>query len=240
MFGISTYCLHHDPLPYALDRITALTKCVEVMDDGPHFLNTSEPLESYKVRYFFHAPCRSVNIASILEPIRRASVEVTTDCFRIAAEVNAPVVIHPGYFTWRDEQERALLQYKKSLTELRERAEEYDITFYIENMGNWDYFLIRFPSELPLLDGCGLALDVGHAHLNSCLTEFLHEKVAHFHLHDNNGKEDSHLAIGKGTINFTPIMEAAKQSNLTPIIEVDTIEGTLLSLETLDTLKKSL
>ena len=209
------------------------------MDDGPHFLKDSEPLESYRVRYFFHAPCRSVNIASILEPIRRASVEVTVDCFKIAAEVNAPVVIHPGYFTWRDEQERALLQYKKSLKELKQSAEEFAVTFYIENMGNWDYFLLRFPSDLPLLDGCGLALDVGHAHLNSCLTEFLNEKVAHFHLHDNNGNEDSHLPIGKGTIPFNPIMKAVERNSIIPVIEVDTLEGTLISLNTLEKLKNS-
>jgi len=230
MFGISTYCLHRSPLDEALDRIIGKTDMVEVMDDGPHFLESAAILESYNARFFFHAPCRSVNIASSLEPIRRASVEVLGQCFDVAAEVNAPVVIHPGYFTWRDEQPRALFQFKKSLSELHGLANERSVTFFIENMGNWDYFFIRHPSELSLLEGYGLALDIGHAHLNGCLAEFLEVPIAHFHLHDNNGKEDSHAPVGGGTIDFAPVMRAVQKNGVVPIIEVETFEGVLTSI----------
>ena len=43
-------------------------------------------------------PCRGTNIASLLEPIRRASVEVIGQCFTIAAEVNAARCSTPGIF----------------------------------------------------------------------------------------------------------------------------------------------
>jgi Sugar phosphate isomerases/epimerases len=233
MLGISTYCLHKVPLVEALDRIVAETDHVEIMDDGPHFLTHTELLESYSVKFSLHAPCRSVNIASILEPIRRASVEVLDQCFSIAAELDAPVVLHPGYCTWREEYHRALAQNKKSMSELKQRAEERSVTMYVENMGNWDYFFLRYPSELPLLDGCGFALDIGHAHLNGCLEEFLSAPIAHFHLHDNDGRADSHAPVGSGTIPFARVMESVRRNRVVPIIEVETFEGVLASRDAL-------
>ncbi|MDH7592758.1 MAG: sugar phosphate isomerase/epimerase family protein [Methanomicrobiales archaeon] len=230
MFGISTYCLHSEPLPTALERIAALTDKVEIMDDGNHFIEDGSVLESYSAEFFFHAPCRSVNIASSLEPIRRGSVEVLSQAFRMAAEVDAPVVIHPGYWTWKEERERALHQFTRSLEELLDAAEELSVTFYVENMGNWDYFLLRYPEEVGLIDGCGLALDIGHAHLNDCLDKFLEMPIAHFHLHDNDGKEDTHSAIGKGNIDFGRVIDAMGRSRAAPIVEVETYEGTVESL----------
>jgi sugar phosphate isomerase/epimerase len=236
MIGISTFCLHKIPLREALDRIVSVTDQVEVMDDGLHFLSDPELLESYSLHLSLHAPCRSVNIASILEPIRRASVEVLDQCFAIAAELDAPVILHPGYCTWREEYHRALAQNKKSMTELKQKAQERSVVMYVENMGNWDYFFLRYPSELPLLDGCGLALDVGHAHLNNCLDEFLSTTIAHFHLHDNNGTADSHAPVGNGTIAFDRVMESVRRNRVTPIIEVETFEGVLASMDTLSRL----
>ncbi|MDD1679251.1 MAG: sugar phosphate isomerase/epimerase [Methanomicrobiales archaeon] len=233
MFGVSTFCLHKIPLQEALDRIVQVTDRVEIMDDGLHFLSSPDLLESYSVQVSLHAPCRSVNIASILEPIRKASVEVLDQCFTIAADLDAPVVLHPGYCTWREEYQRALAQNKKSMAELKRLAQERSVAMYVENMGNWDYFFLRYPSDLPLLDGCGLALDVGHAHLNNCLDEFLAAPIAHFHLHDNEGKADSHAPIGSGTIAFGPVMESVRRNRVVPIIEVETFEGVLASIEAL-------
>jgi sugar phosphate isomerase/epimerase len=236
MFGISTYCLHTFPLEEALERILPISDQVEIMDDGPHFLPSAELLESYSASFFLHAPCRSVNIASSLEPIRKASVEVLEQCFAIAAEIGAPVVIHPGYSTWRGEQERAVIQYRRSILELKQMAEERSVRFFVENMGNWDYFLLRYPSERSLLEGTHLALDIGHAYLNGCLEEFLQCPIAHFHLHDNNGTTDSHSPVGQGTIDFHLVMEAVRRNRVVPIIEVETFEGVLSSRDALSRL----
>jgi sugar phosphate isomerase/epimerase len=233
MFGISTFCLHKIPLREALDQLAPVTDHVEIMDDGLHFLSSTELLDSYSLNLSLHAPCRSVNIASILEPIRRASVEVLDQCFSIASELDAPVVLHPGYCTWREEYQRALAQNKKSMAELKQKAEDRSVVMYVENMGNWDYFFLRYPSELPLLNGCGFALDIGHAHLNHCLDEFLAAPIAHFHLHDNDGTADSHAPVGKGTIPFSRVMESVRRNRVNPIIEVDTFEGVLSSIDAL-------
>lgn len=233
MFGVSTYCLHHEPLSTALEKLAPITDCVEVMDDGLHFLESVEPLESYSYRYFIHAPSRGVNIASLLEPIRRASVEVLMQAFTVAAEVGAGVVIHPGYYAWVEEREPAVEKFRQSLSELTLAAEDLSVTYFVENMGNWEYFFLRSCDDLPLIDGIGLALDVGHANLNGCLDCFLAHPAAHFHLHDNDGTDDTHSAIGEGTIDFSAVMEAVRRSGTTPIVEVETFDGVTTSISAL-------
>jgi sugar phosphate isomerase/epimerase len=230
MIGISTFCLHELPLPAALEILQGYTDTVEIMDDGNHYLDTADPLGSYDLRYFLHSPSRGVNIASLREPIRRASVEVLSQCFAVAVEVDAPVVVHPGYFAWKGEREAAIGQFRRSLGELKEAAGDLSVTFYLENMPAWDYFFLRFPHELPLLDGQGFALDVGHANLNACLPGFLDGPMAHVHLHDNDGKTDTHDTLGKGSIDFRPVKEAVERDHASSIIEVATLDGVLESI----------
>lgn len=233
MFGISTFCLHDQPLASALERIAAISDFIEVMDEGLHYLKNAEPLESYSAKFTIHSPCRGTNIASLLEPIRRASVEVMAECFAIAAEVNAGIVVHPGYFAWLEERREAENQCRKSIAELTRLSREHGVPFFIENMGDWEYFLLKDPSELPLIGNARFALDVGHAHQNHCLDKFLSVPIQHFHLHDNNGKTDSHATIGEGTIDFRPVMKRVKESGIQPVVEVATFDGVLTSIERL-------
>jgi len=53
----------------------------------------------------------------------------------------------------------------------------------------------------------GICLDIGHAHCYSDVPvrkwlEDLAPWIRHLHIHDNDGKRDSHLALGDGTIGF--------------------------------------
>ncbi|HVP96119.1 sugar phosphate isomerase/epimerase family protein [Methanoregula sp.] len=233
MLGISTLCLHHEPLPVALDRIAELTGVIEVMDEGRHFLKSAEPLLSHSCTFSIHAPCRGTNLASLLEPIRRASVEVMAECFAVAAEVDAHVVVHPGYFAWPDERREAADQLVRSLGELLAAARNYGVAFSVENMGDWEYFFLKTPAELSLIGDCGFTLDVGHAHQNHCLAGFLERPAQHYHLHDNDSTADAHLAVGKGTIDFLPVMAAVQRSGVPPIIEVADFDDAVTSLRVL-------
>ena len=230
MFGVSTFCLHQLPLRDALEKLAEITDRVEIMGDGLHFLETSEPLLSFSGHFSIHTPCRGTNIASVLEPIRRASVEVMEQCFPIAADLNAGLVIHPGYFAWAEERGKAEMQLRRSLAELKALSDEHSVRFFIENMGNWEYFLLKRPEELPLIGTASFALDVGHAHQMNCLDGFLLHPASHYHLHDNDGTADSHGAVGDGTIDFVPVMKAVRSSGIDPVIEVAAFEGVLRSL----------
>ena len=239
-YSISTHCLHTIPLDAALEALAPHTEHVEIMDDGPHYLTDASLLLSYSYKYSIHAPARGVNLASVLEPMRRAAVEVIRDTFSIAAEVNAPVVIHPGYCAWEYDQEFAGKNLRTSLAQIRSDAAEYGVTYFIENMGNWGYFYLKDTSDIELLDGALICLDVGHANECGTLAEFLNVPFSHVHLHDNNGKHDSHSAIGEGNIDFDLVMQKVRENNIPhPVIEVGTFEGALSSLAALKNLESA-
>ena len=161
-------------------------------------------------------------------------MEVIAECFAVAAEVNAHVVVHPGYFAWPGEQAQSRLQLGWSLAELSAAARDYGITYSVENMGDWEYFLFKTPAERPLIGDCGFTLDVGHAHQNHCLAEFLELPAQHYHLHDNDSTADAHLAVGKGTIDFGPVMAAVQRSSGSPVIEVVDFDGAVASHRVLE------
>jgi len=210
-----------EPLAQALDRLSPLTDLIEIMDEGPHLIRDTSLLESYTQKFIVHAPFHGVNVASLLEPIRKASVVVTSDCLARAAAVGAVgVVVHPGYYAWEQERKAVERQFGKSLRELNRAACEYSVTFWFENMGNMNYFNLRTPESLSLIKGTGLALDTGHAYLNGCLDEFLKIPFCHMHIHDNRGKTDSHSAIGEGTIEFTPVFRALERTGATSVLEM--------------------
>jgi sugar phosphate isomerase/epimerase len=236
MLGVSTYCLMDRPLSEALDTLARLTDLIEVMDEGPHFITDTSLFGSYTGKFTLHAPFHGMNIASVFEPVREASVRVMADCFMVAAEIGAPVVMHPGYFAW--EQERALSdrQFAKSLGELTAAAADRSVVFWFENMGDMNYFNLRTPADLGLIGDAGLTLDTGHAHLNHCLPAFLKTPFCHMHIHDNNGRADSHSPVGSGTIDFRPVMAALRRGNATAVIEVRSFAGTTASLQVLDAL----
>ena len=234
MIGISTYCLLDEPLPVALDRLSGLTGLIEVMDEGPHFVDSPELFESYSGDFIFHAPYHGMNIACLFEAVRSASVEVMTDCFARAAEIGAAVVLHPGYFAWEQEREQATGQFVKSLDELSCAARDLSVAFSFENMGDMNFFNLRTPEDLALIEGHRFTLDVGHANLNRCLPEFLDTTFCHMHLHDNNGNQDSHSAVGEGDIAFPPVMAAMRREHATAVIEVKSFDGVMKSLRALE------
>lgn len=234
MVGISTCCLMDKPLEEALDEIAGLTDLIEVMDEGPHFITDPSVFENYTQNFTIHAPFHGMNIASVFEPVRKASVEVMVDCFCAAAAIGAPVVMHPGYFAWEPERAASDRQFQASLQELGRAAAERSVEFWFENMGDMNYFNLRTPADLALIGDVGLTLDTGHAHLNHCLPAFLETPFRHMHIHDNRGRADTHGPVGSGTIDFRPVMAALRRSHATAVIEVKTFADAKSSLEVLE------
>jgi sugar phosphate isomerase/epimerase len=62
----------------------------------------------------------------------------------------------------------------------------------------------------------GLCLDIGHLHVFSELdgpewVRRMDQRLFHIHLHDNDGANDRHWSIGRGSINFPPFYAAVLQ-----------------------------
>ena len=68
-----------------------------------------------------------------------------------------------------------------------------------------DWFMGRLPETW-----VGRTLDIGHAHIDGQVQGFLSrplDRVLNCHLHDNYGKQDDHLPLGKGRIPWSEVLQ---------------------------------
>ena len=85
----------------------------------------------------------------------------------------------------------------------------------------------------------GVCFDTGHANLTGRFKEeflILKDKIFTFHIHDNDGKSDSHLALGEGNIQWEKILKLLPK-NATWGLEMKRIEDLEKSLGFLSTVK---
>lgn len=143
------------------------------------------------------------------------------------------IVVHPGTYgeggfkcnkiahqkavdKWGREKTHAMLI--ENLRHFGKLAAKYDIKIAVENL-----FQGRFYSNVEeliglvegvALDNVGYCLDSGHANLDHVdIPETIRRmgsKLFEVHLHDNNGKEDQHLPIGFGNLEWISIIRALK------------------------------
>ncbi len=161
--------------------------------------------------------------ADLTESIRRASVEEMIGCIETAAGLGAEkAVLHPSYILGLGRlvpdlsREYAL----ESLSVMTEAAESAGVKLCIENMfpraesrvepDDFEEVFDRFPS-------LGFTLDVGHANIGGsgsrrCLAFIRRypDRIEHVHMSDNFGKDDNHLPIGAGTVDFSKIVKALR------------------------------
>ena len=150
--SFSTHCVSTLPLDEALEALAPHTSHVELMNDGRHYIDTAESLLSHSFTYSIHAPARSVNIASVLEPMRKAAVEIICDSIELAVSANAKtVVFHPGYYAFTEEYEKAVSALQRSLSAISAYAEDAGVSACVENMGNWGYFFLKDTYRLSVI-----------------------------------------------------------------------------------------
>lgn len=237
--GISTWAYQDLPLVEALGRISQHSDRAEILCEARHSLLRPENLEtaqSFGLKYTVHGLVADINIASVYPEIREASVRLHRRAIEASAAAGAKLyVIHPGYVAWSFYWHDAMQALDKSLEELSILQEELGIRLAVENMPKSDWLFFHKP-DLDL-HGMGLVLDVGHAKTCGTLNEFLeHSELAHVHLHDNSGQNDEHLPLGKGCIDFRPVLKVIEEKGVTAALEQKTEEGVLESLKALKAL----
>jgi sugar phosphate isomerase/epimerase len=101
------------------------------------------------------------------------------------------------------------------LSRIVDYGTEYGITICIENLSERaDSFAPAFEA----IPGLMMTLDIGHAQLlakQNTSFRFIEEyfpRIAHIHAHDNNGgksvKDDLHLALGEGIVDYKAILKS--------------------------------
>lgn len=174
-----------------------------------------------------HGPCISVNLA---DPSDTTYLAVYEQVFQFAAKWKAEyIAVHTNETICQDASvARALVSQR--LAELLLLAQDYQIQLLIENVGlsPKGNLLFDWPDYQKLLESlpqAGALLDIGHAHINQwqipSVIDRLGTRIKAYHLHDNQGLGDDHLAVGGGLINWSEVFSAicAKSPDATLVFE---------------------
>lgn len=180
-------------------------------------------LDSRKMLLICHLPT-FVSTADLTNSLRDASLKEVIESLNIAADLHPlKVVLHPSYigglgvFVMEQARQYAL----NSLDAIVKRADHLGLTLCIENMFPGTRSLVNpedFVDVFERFPTLKMTLDTGHANINDegakkslDFIERFSSRICHIHVSDNLGKDDIHLPIGAGTIDFPKIIKALKR-----------------------------
>jgi sugar phosphate isomerase/epimerase len=141
----------------------------------------------------------------------------------VAAELGAEkVVLHPwfanglGVMMVEMSRERGLA----ALDQLILTARQLNLRVCLENLFPRSKSLVSPSDFVPVVTKypeLNLTLDTGHAHIgggNGRILEFLvqfQNRIGHIHVSDNHGRNDDHLPIGAGLIDFKGLTDNLRE-----------------------------
>jgi sugar phosphate isomerase/epimerase len=162
----------------------------------------------------------SYSIAHGDESARRQAVDETVATIHAAHRLGAPlVVLHPGVPTAqqpaaKDNRTEALV---RSVEELYTAAAPLGVRLALEvipnRLGDAQSLVDLLEDELDL-DQLGLCLDTGHANILGDVSEAVEIAggyVISTHLHDNDGRADSHALPFSGAIDWPTVLMAFRK-----------------------------
>jgi sugar phosphate isomerase/epimerase len=191
--------------------------------------------QRYHPHLSFHLPAGDLNPASTNLGIRQESLRQINEAIDFGAQMGAGLaVMHPGelreadfpdgggevtYESVRNSIARALEGAWKlnidAVAECAARAEHKGMKLTVENLFI-PQTLLKTPEQMRRFLGdvrnknVYCTVDVGHAFRAGLepadFIKQLGENVIHLHLNDNDGSCDLHLPLGKGSIDFVPLL----------------------------------
>jgi len=205
---------------------------VELTMDPPEatpqkILAQKKPIQDLLHRYGMgiigHLPT-FVWTSDLYESLRKVSIQETLDALEAGVELGIEkVVLHPGYISGLGKfiLDKAKGYGMESIKTILNKATILGVTLCIENMFPQAHFLSKpheFQEVFESFPDLRLALDIGHANLGdgkNKSSEFIHQygyRISHIHANDNFGKEDNHLPVGAGIIDFKKILKELNEA----------------------------
>ena len=185
-----------------------------------HQAKIASALHRHQMDLICHLPT-FVSTADLTDGIRAASLKEILMSLQVAAELHAvKVVLHPGHiggmgFFVKEQAKKYAMQ---SLETIVEEANRLGIRLCLENMfPKYPSFVepkdfVDIFNRFPTLE---MTLDIAHANIGTRTERralhFIsryHSRIGHIHASDNFGKEDQHLPIGAGSIDFPKVVKA--------------------------------
>jgi sugar phosphate isomerase/epimerase len=152
-----------------------------------------------------------VDLGSTDASTHEESIDDLTRCVDwLAAAGGKCLVVHTGGLSVSDDQEHRRAALARGLVRLADHARGQGVLVCVENMPPGVHPGSRMTDLAALLRDLAhpqlaLALDTGHANLGEGLvheTRAAGSLLATTHVHDNDGRQDTHLPPGHGTIDW--------------------------------------
>lgn len=179
-------------------------------------------LERLEMGLVCHLPT-FLSTADLTPALREASVQELLLSMEAAATLRPmKVVLHPSYVTGLGGlvPDRVGAYALESLTAAVEAADRLGLVLCLENMFPRTNSLVKpedFAEILERFPTLKLTLDTGHANIGSRggarfqrFIERFPQRIGHVHASDNLGRDDNHLPIGAGNIDFQKIVKSLK------------------------------
>jgi sugar phosphate isomerase/epimerase len=191
-----------------------------------------ELLNRYKMGMVGHLPT-FVWTSDLYESFRRVSLQENFDALEAGAQLGIEkMVLHPGIITGLGKllMDRAKGYGMEAIETVLKKSITLGITLCIENMFPQAHFLSQAPEFQSVFEAfpeLRLTLDIGHANLGggkNKSSEFIQRygyRIGHVHANDNFGKQDNHLPIGAGIIDFEKILRELKEAEYDETITLE-------------------
>jgi sugar phosphate isomerase/epimerase len=190
-----------------------------------------------------HGPFFDMAPGSPDPQIKEITVERYKHGIRIASELGAEVIVfHANFIAAIHNVEYRVGWHKRNLEfwgKMANYAERYGVTLAVENMWEFDpYIITDVLKEVnhPYLRAC---LDVGHAHLFAdeeypfdLWLQTVQPWLVHTHMNNNNGKIDVHHGLHAGVLDYHRLLEQIRSLPNPPTItlEMDQVSDMKASL----------
>ena len=179
-------------------------------------------LDRHKMKIICHLPT-FVSTADLTPSLRKASLSEVLNSLDVAAELGCTkVVLHPSYMLGLSVFviEKAKAYALESLDAIVTKGNQLGLIICLENMFSGTHSPAEpddFSEIFAIFPKLKMTLDLGHAHIRdkdgkraiNFIKRFPNH-ISHIHVSDNLGKEDNHLPVGAGTVNFPEIVSAIK------------------------------
>ncbi|MBX5326197.1 MAG: sugar phosphate isomerase/epimerase family protein [Candidatus Bathyarchaeia archaeon] len=246
--GLSMLHCLNEGFPPMLKRLETLdVHYIEFVDDGLHILDEKrvETINHIAGTFNFectvHAPFADINIAASDHKLRRFILKRLERSIQHAHQLDSLYwIFHPGlhsgissFYPGWDWQIN--LESVRSLLEL---GRKHEVKIIIENVPEPFPFLMKSVDDFSkffeeLGEDIKMVLDVGHANLNGQICEFMEkfkDRIVHMHVSDNDGKQDMHLGVGKGTVNWQEFAKTMKKTQFHGVVMIESVQDAKESL----------
>ena len=203
----------------------------DVIDSHPEeaFREVASLLQNEDLTISLHAPFYDLAPGGVDKKILKATRERLQQLFDLVPVFKpVSVVCHTGYDKKRyHEVDDAWLETSlETWTTLVGQLKGTETTLMIENVYEKSpRMLVRLFEGLNA-EQVGFCFDTGHmrAFSETDMQGWLNKlgpRIKELHLHDNDGTEDHHLAIGEGDIDFESLLAYLDEKGLKPIITIE-------------------